>query len=46
MTNVSIHDKGAEPRTLGGVGAPTRQIQVPDRDGGGESPDRTIACLI
>jgi hypothetical protein len=30
--------EGPEPRTLGGVGAPTRLIQVPDRDGGGKAP--------
>ena len=38
VTNVSIHDKGPEPCTLGGVEAPTRLVQVSGRDGGGEAP--------
>jgi hypothetical protein len=38
VRKVSIDDKGLEPCTLGGVGAPTRLAQVSGRDGGGEAP--------
>ena len=32
------HSEGPEPRTLGGVGAPTRLAQVSGREGGGKAP--------